>query len=143
MEAQKSEDIDEIQVYKEIGEKLGISIVRLGYKPKDMFLKKYDLSEEQRKATLLYDFDNQVIRYTMYMNDKDSSLGQIETDQLIDEYQIETAQKIIVEIKEYKIKDSELNRYVADFEYMDAQYQFMGVIEKEEFERIIKNLAFL
>ena len=92
---------------------------------------------------MLYDFDNQVIRYTMYMNDKDSSLGQIETDQLIDEYQIETAQKIIVEIKEYKIKDSELNRYVADFEYMDAQYQFMGVIEKEEFERIIKNLAFL
>lgn len=143
MEAQKSEDIDEIQVYKEIGEKLGISTVRLGYKPKDMFLKKYDLSEEQRKATLLYDFDNQVIRYTMYMNDKDSSLGQIETDQLIDEYQIETAQKIVVEIKEYKIEDSDLNRYVADFEYKDAQYQFMGVVEKEEFEKIIKNIFFL
>lgn len=143
MDSQETQDIDEIQVYKEIGEKLGISIVRLGYKPTKMYLKKYDLSEEQRKATLLYDYKGQVIRYTMYMNDKDSSLGQIKTDQLVDQYQIETAQKIVVEIKEYKIEDSDLNRYVADFEYMDAQYQFMGVIEKEEFERIIKNLAFL
>lgn len=142
MESQKTQDIDEIQVYKEIGDKLGIMSVRLGYKPQSMYLRKYDLDETQRKATLLYDYNGNVIRYMMYMNDEDSSLGQIETDKLIDEYELETTGGIVVQIKEYKIEDSESSRYIADFEYMDAQYQLMGVMKKSEFEKIIKNLFF-
>ena len=143
MESQETQDIDEIQVYKEIGDKLGIMSVRLGYKPQSMYLRKYDLDEKQRKATLLYDYNGNVIRYMMYMNDEDSSLGQIETDKLIDEYELETTGGIVVQIKEYKIEGIESSRYIADFEYMDAQYQLMGVIEKNEFENILKNLAFL
>ena len=142
MESQNTEDIDEVYVYKQIWDELGISTVRLRYMPKEMFLKKYDLALEQRKATLLYDYNGQVIRYTMYMNDEDSSYGQIELDKLIDEYPIETTEGIIVDVKEYDVENFELNRYVADFEYMDAQYQFMGTMEKEEFEKIIKNLFF-
>ena len=142
MESQETQDIDEIQVYKEIGDKLGIMSVRLGYKPQSMYLRKYDLDEKQRKATLLYDYNGNVIRYMMYMNDEDSSLGQIETDKLIDEYELETTGGIVVQIKEYKIEGIESSRYIADFEYMDAQYQLMGVIEKNEFENILKNLFF-
>ncbi len=142
MESQNTEDIDEVYVYKQIWDELGISTVRLRYMPKEMYLKKYDLALEQRKATLLYDYNGQVIRYTMYMNDEDSSYGQIELDKLIDEYPIETTEGIIVDVKEYDVENFELNRYVADFEYMDAQYQFMGTMEKEEFEKIIKNLFF-
>lgn len=143
MESQKTQDIDEIQVYKEIGDKLGIMSVRLGYKPQSMYLRKYDLDETQRKATLLYDYNGNVIRYMMYMNDEDSSLGQIETDKLIDEYELETTGGIVVQIKEYKVEGSESSRYIADFEYMDAQYQLMGVMEMNELENILKNLAFL
>ncbi len=142
MEAQKSEDIDEIQVYKEIGEKLGISTIKLGYIPANTYLKLYELDQEQRKAVLLYDYNGQTIRYMMYMNDDDSSLGQIETDKLIDEYQLEVVENIKINIKEYKVDNSNLSRYVADFEYMDAQYQIMGILDKEEFEKIIKNLVF-
>ena len=36
----------------------------------------------------------------------------------------------------------ENNRYIAEFEYMDAQYQLTGLMEKEEFDKIIKNLIF-
>lgn len=143
MRSQETEDIDEVYVYKQIWDKLGISTVRLGYKPNSMYLKKYELDEELRKATLLYDYNGQVIRYMMYMNDEDSSFGQIETDKLIDEYKLDTTGEIIVDIKEYEVEDSEVSRYIADFEYMDAQYQLMGILEKEEFEKIIKNLAFL
>lgn len=142
MESQETQDIDEIQVYKEIGDKLGIMSVRLGYKPQSMYLRKCDLDETQRKATLLYDYKGNVIRYMMYMNDEDSSFGQIETDKLIDEYELETTGGIEVRIKEYKVEDLESSRYIADFEYMDAQYQLMGVMEKSEFEKIIKNLFF-
>lgn len=143
MESQETEDLDEVQVDKEIRDKMGISTVRIIYKPQGMYLEKYELAVEQKKAILFYNYNGQVIRYMMYMNDEDSSLGQIVTDRLINEYQIETMANVSVEIKEYEVTDLELNRYIADFEYRDAQYQIMGIMEKEEFEKIIKNLAFL
>lgn len=143
MDSQKSQDIDEIQVYKEIGETLGISTVRIVYKPKGMYLEKYELDQTQNKAILFYNYNGKIIRYMMYMNNEDSSLGQIEVDSLLNEYQLEIGKETLVQIKEYEVNDTELNRFVADFEYMDAQYQIMGVLEKEEFDKIIKNLVFL
>ena len=77
----------------------------------------------------------------MYMNDAESSYGRITVDTLIDEYQIELENSIHVNIKEYEV-DNYKNRYVAEFEYMDAQYQIMGIMEKGEFEKIVKNLYF-
>lgn len=142
MESQETQDVDEIQVYKEIWNELGISTVRMAYMPPKTYLREYELDKEQRKATLLYDCNGHVIRYMMYMNDEDSSLGQIKTDKLINEYQVETMKGVNVEVKEYDVADSEKNRYVAEFEYTDSQYQIMGVIEKEEFDKIIKNIFF-
>ena len=67
----------EIKVYKEVRDHLGISPVRLVYTPAEMFLKEYELDEEQKKAVLIYEYNGQIIRYIMYMNDADSSFGQI------------------------------------------------------------------
>ncbi len=143
MDAQETKDTDEIKVYKEVRDHLGISPVRLVYTPAEMFLKEYELDEEQKKAVLIYEYNGQIIRYIMYMNDADSSFGQIETDRLIDEYELQVSQhKINVEIKQYEIEDLETNRFVAEFEYKDAQYQIIGVMEKAEFEKIIENLTF-
>lgn len=142
MDSQETQDIDEIQVYKDIGNVFGISTVKLGYVPENTYLKQYELDQEQRKAVLLYDYNGQIIRYMMYMNDADSSLGQIETDKLIDEYQLKTVENIEINVKQYTVDKSNLNRYTAEFEYMDAQYQIMALIDEEEFEKIIKNLIF-
>ena len=143
MEGHKTEDVDEIKIYKEIWNELGISTVGWGYFPEDTYLKKYEIDREQRKATFIYECDGQIIQYTMYMNDEDSSLGQIKTDKLIREYEMETGEGIIVSVKEYEKEESDQNRYVAEFEYKDAQYQIMGSIEREEFEKIVENLIFL
>lgn len=143
MESQTTEDVNEIQVYKEIGSELGISTVRWGYFPENTYLKEYEIDKEQEKATLIYNCNGQTVRYTMYMNDEDSSLGQIKTDQLTSEYQVETGEGISVSVKEYKKTDSDQNRYVAEFEFKDTQYQLMASINKDEFEKIIKNLIFL
>ena len=143
MESHETEDVDEIQVYKEIWDELGISTVRWGYFPQNTFLKEYELDKGQGKAILLYDYGGQVIRYTMYMNDEDSSLGQIKTDELIDEYPLETADGRELYIKEYEIPETKKRRYMTSFEYKDAQYQIMGDIQKDEFEKIVKNLIFL
>lgn len=143
MVSQDTEDLDEVHIYKQIWNELGISTVRWGYFPENTFLKECELDKEQSKAILLYDYNGQVIRYTMYMNDEDSSLGQIKTDRLIDEYQVKTADGRELNIKEYEIAKTKTRRYMTNFEYKDAQYQIMGDIEKDEFEKIVKNLIFL
>ena len=143
MESQTTEDVDEIKIYKEIWSELGITAVGWGYFPENTFLKEYEIDKGQSKAILLYDYDGQVIRYTMYMNDEDSSLGQIKTDEVIDEYPVETADGRELYIKEYEIAETKTLRYMTSFEYKDAQYQIMGDIQKDEFEKIVKNLIFL
>ena len=142
MESQTTEDLDEMGVYREINETFGISMVRMRYMPQGMVLEKYELDNDQRKVYLFYEYNDEIIRYTMYMNDTDSSFGQKELDQLDDKYNIEN-NGIIISVEEFKISNSEEKRYIAEFEYGDAQYQIKGVIDKKEMNKIIENLVFL
>ena len=142
METKESEDIDEVGVYKEIAKVMGNYLVRLEYKPKGMVLTKYTVDGDQRRATLFYKYENEIIRYTMYMNSKDSSLGQKEVDKLLEEYIVMNGENEI-SVKEYEVKDQKEKRYIAEFEDKGIQYQLKGVIEKEEFEKILKNLFFV
>lgn len=142
MNAQETEDIDEMGVYREINEKFGASAVRLGYKPENMKLKRYTIDEEQEKVYLFYDYYGEMIRYSIYMNDTDSSFGQKELDKLSDQYEIDN-NGVKIEIEEFDIDDSEKSRYIAEFEYRSINYQLKGVMNKSEFEKILNNLIFL
>lgn len=142
MEVQETDDLDEVQIYKEIREELGISPVRLVYTPAEMYLEKYELDQDQKKAVLLYVYNEQIIKYTMYMNDTDSSFGQIEPDKITDQYEIQTSQGITIQVKEYQIEDQKPYRYIAEFEYMDAQYELKGEMDRKEFDKILENLTF-
>ena len=128
MESIETEDIDESAVYKEIAKVMGNYLVRLEYKPKGMMLKRYTVDGDQRRATLFYKYENEIIRYTMYMNSKDSSLGQKAIDKLLDEYIVMNGEKEI-NVKEYEIKDQKGKRYIAEFEDKGIQYQLKGVME--------------
>ena len=142
METKESEDIDEIEVDKEITKVMGVSLVKLEYKPKGMVLTRYTVDGDQRRATLFYKYENEIIRYTMYMNSKDSSFGQKAVDKLLDEYIVMNGEKEI-SVKEYEVKNKKEKRYIAEFEYKDIQYQLKGIMEKDEFEKILKNLFFV
>lgn len=139
METKETEDIDEIEIYKEIAEVMGNYLVRMEYKPEDMVLQRYTIDEDQRMAVLFYKYGDETIRYYMYTNSKDSSLGEKSVDDLIDKYEITTNGHNIL-VKEYSIKGSEQKRYTADFEYKDIQYQIKGKLKKEELDEILKNL---
>ena len=142
METKESEDIDEIEIYKEIAKVMGDYLVRMEYKPKDMVLTRYTIDGDQRRATLFYKYENEIIRYTMYMNSKDSSLGQKAVDKLLDEYIVMNGEREM-SVKEYEVKNKKEKRYIAEFEDKGIQYQLKGVMEKEEFEKILKNLFFV
>lgn len=142
MESIEKEDIDESAVYKEIAKVMGNYLVRLEYKPKGMLLKRYTVDGDQRRVTFFYKYENEIIRYAMYMNSKDSSLGQKAVDKLLDEYIVMNGENEI-SVKEYEVKDQKEKRYIAEFEDKGIQYQLKGVMEKEEFEKILKNLFFV
>lgn len=142
MDAQETEDLDTVYVFNEIRKETGISPVHFIYMPKKMHLKEYEINGEQGRAVLLYDYDGQIIQYSMYMNDVDSSHGYTETDKLINDYTLSTENNINVHIKEYAVVNKKNHRFVAAFEYQNAQYQLVGIIEKEELEEIIENLHF-
>ena len=142
METMESEDIDELEVDKKIAKVMGVSLVKMQYKPEDMILKKYSVDSEQRRVILFYQYGEQVIRYTMYTNSKDSSLGQKTVDNLTNVYEIENKGKKI-QVEEYEVKNTKEKRYIAEFEYKDVQYQLKGIMEKDEFEKILKNLFFV
>lgn len=139
MKSHETEDIDEMGVYRKINESFGVSVVRLGYKPKGMSLGRYTLDEEQRKAYIFYDYYGEVIRYGIYMNDTDSSFGQKELDKLTDQYEINN-NGVKIKIEEFYIDDTENKRYIAEFKNRDICYQLKGAMSRSEFNEIIKNL---
>lgn len=122
MESIETEDIDEMEVDKKITKVMGVSLVKMQYKPKDMVLKRYIIDEEQRMAILFYQYGEEVIKYYMYTNSTDSSFGEKTVDQLLDEYEFQNGKHSIL-VKQYEIKDSDEERYIAEFEYNDIHYQ--------------------
>ena len=142
MDSQETIDIDELQIFKEIRKKTGISPVHFLYMPESMYLKSYEIGNEQGRAVLLYDYSGYTIQYSMYMNDEDSSHGFTEIDELVNEYTLTTVEDMKVNIKEYDVVNQENPRFTAKFEYQDVQYQLNGLMEKEEFDKIIENLSF-
>lgn len=142
METKESEDIDEIEIYKEIAKVMGDYLVRMEYKPKDMVLKRYIIDKDQRMTVLFYQYGEEVIKYYMYTNSTDSSFGEKTIDQLLDEYEFQNGKHSIL-VKQYEIKNSDEEKYIAEFEYKDIHYQIKGSMEKEEFEKILENLFFM
>lgn len=131
----------EINAYKEIGEELGISAVRLRYKPVGMYVKDINIDEEQKQAQIFFEYGDEVIRYMIYMNNSDSSLGQKTLDKLINEFEVKT-DKQTIKVEEYEVEEYKTPRFIATFSYRGVHYQLKGIMEKEEFEKILKNLSY-
>ena len=66
MDTQASESADETQVYREIEKELGIQVVRMGYKPKTMLLQRCTVDKTQKSAQMFYEYDREVVVYSIY-----------------------------------------------------------------------------
>lgn len=141
MEEKNTEDVDEIAVYKEIKDKLNVKPVRIFYKPDDMKLVEYEIYEEMLTAQLLYKYQGDVIRYALYVNAADSSWGEKEEDIKVDGYTLRV-NGIKIRVEEFEKPNRIENRRVAKFEYQGVEYQLIGIMKKDEFDKILKNLYF-
>lgn len=141
MKKRSTEDVDEVAAYKEIGDELGINPVRMKYKPKGMVLINYQIDKSLLQARLFYEYKEEIVRYTIYVNNTDSSWGEKEEDVKVNEYII-TLNDIEIAVEEFEVLNSVAHRQIANFEYLGVHYQLKGIIDQKEFENIIKNLIF-
>lgn len=141
MDTQASESADETQVYREIEKELGIQVVRMQYKPEDMILQRYVIDKAQKRAQVFYEYQGEVVVYSVYINSEDSSFGKQETDKIVDDFEMENNERKI-SVMEYEVENYENHRFVAEFEDYGTHYQLRALMKKPEFEKILKNLKF-
>ncbi len=141
MDTMESEDGKEMTAYREVGEKLGIYVVEVNGGPAELDLIEVQIEEVLNQATIFYQYGDEIIRYTVYLNDRDSSWGETAEDEEIREYTL-TVNNVDIIIREYKVEGYDTYRRVAKFSYRGVHYQLKGIMEQEEFEEILKNLHF-
>lgn len=147
----KVEDMDDMQsegentttVFDTIEKEMGVSVVRLRYLPQDMDFSKVEIAENMQSVRVFYEYKGEIIRYSIYLNSKDSEQSENVEDEKIDDYTIMTRNDAFeIKVKEYQVPKYDECRRIADFEYKGIYYQLKGKMEKEEFDKILENLYF-
>ena len=133
--------VDEKEAYEQIKEELGIEPVQLQYMPAGMEFYDSVIEKGLGTATLYYTYRGKVIQYEMYLQYTNGSYSISQEDNYKNNYQLWNG-KIPIKIKELETINSKEKEFFAIFEYQSTLYKLIGIIEKEEFEKILKNLYF-
>ncbi|MDE6895933.1 MAG: DUF4367 domain-containing protein [Lachnospiraceae bacterium] len=130
---------DEDEVCQEIQEKLGVIPVQLAYQPKGMYLENYWIDEETREAIIKYSAPKGHVHVYISKDYKESSVN-YETDKKERDTLIIDSNRL--EIKVYEYEDSSKTLYyISSFKYLNTYYSVHGMIEYDEFIKILENIA--
>ena len=135
------EDMEEEKVFQQIKDEFGFDAVRMDYKPTDMDMVDATIDKSLLSADIYYEYEGQVISYSIIPPFQNFSYGYDVEDPIVEEYEKEV-NDIKIQVAEYRIEESGQAEYCAKFQYENVEYILIGVIEKEEFEKILENLHF-
>lgn len=138
---EKTIDTEEENVYQKIKDEFGFDPVRLDYKPQRMKIMDYNLEMEFLTTIIYYKYGENVFTYTIAPVYQDFSFGYDIEDTIVDEY-VKTVKNTKIQVTEYLIEESNQQEFSAEFKYQDVTYILTGIIEKDEFEKILENLHF-
>lgn len=135
------EEINEEEIFQKVKDEFGFDAVRMDYKPIDMQMIDYVVDKSLLSADIYYEYKGQVLTYSIIPPLQNFSYGYDIEDPIVDEYVMEV-NSVKINITEYLIEESNQTEYAAKFKYKDVEYIMVGIIEKGEFEKILKNLHF-
>ena len=141
MDSQDTNEWEENIAYQKVDEMIKVNCVRLLDGPKEMHFISDSIKEDIQQADLFYEYKGETIRYEIYLNQTDSSRGVTKEDDEITTYEL-NVQNNQIKISERKTEKAEANVMTAEFEYKGVFYQLRGKMEKNEFNKILKNLKF-
>lgn len=133
----------EEEAYEEINKKFGFIPVRMHYLPEGMEFVEATIESNVPNVRLYYERETEsVICCTIWPNYKDASIGIDVEDKVVNEYS-KQVENVFVDIKEYKIPNSDDTKFRVLFKYNDAQYFFLLTgMKQQEVEQIVENLYF-
>jgi len=100
-----------------------------------------EIDEQLRMAKVFYEYQGKIVLYAIYANDMDSSYTEDVPDKLTDTFEVKTDKQTIV-VEEYLIEETQEYRYVTNYDYEGLHYRLKGVMNREDFENILKNLYY-
>lgn len=132
-------EFDEEEVCQEIEEKLGVIPVRFAYRPRGMCLTNYTINEADKEVLVDYEYKENKLYVYISKEYKKSSVDVQSDGEILEEFTIRSNR---IKAKVYEYEDSkENNYYVASFEYLNTYYFIGGMIELEEFEKLLEFLT--
>lgn len=132
-------EYDEEEVCREIQEKLGVVPVKLAYQPEGMYLAGYSIDEESRQVVLEYRLDDKHV-YVYIGKDYTESSVNYESDKKERDTLIIDSSRL--EIKVFEYEDSlKTTYYISSFKYLNTYYSIHGMMEYDEFIKILENIA--
>ena len=133
---------NEEEAYQAIADEFGAEPVRLVIHPKEMKFANVEIDTDMQTASMTYKYNDRSIRYTINATHKDTAIGLDVEDEVVDSHYITNSKNVDIQIKEYKTQSEKTEYYLAEFSYNGLKYTLIGSIQKEEFEKIVKNLFF-
>ena len=137
--AQNSEDKGRLEMaYEEIEEKIGINAIHLEYIPLNLVYSKTTISGDT--ATMLFEYGDNVFNVIQKTKDSENS-ATVVSDRILREKE-NVFNKWLnkeIEVQKFITKDGEYE-YSAEVLIGNSYYYLAGIMEKEEFKKIVENL---
>lgn len=130
---------DEENICQEISEKLGVIPVRFSYRPEGIYLSEYWIKEETKSSLMNYEIGNEHLYIFISKNYDESSINSRIDGIDLEPVHIESCE---IEAKVIEFQDPSLKTYYSvSFEYLNTYYSIIGSTDKDEFIKILENLA--
>lgn len=134
-------EMTEEEAYAKIEETFGTKVVRMVYKPSNTKFLEMQINKELQEAIIYYVIDKKVFSYRIVFPYAESSSGVEIKDKLIQEYIIDLSEAEI-KIMELEVNTTREIQYIAEFTYEKNGYFLQGIMKRDDFEKIVKNLNF-
>lgn len=131
----------EEEAYQKIKDEFGINPVKIMHVSKGMQFNRIEIDKEMHVAELYYNYKDENIVYIIKCDRSKNSVGVDREDEIIEKYDMEV-QGIEISVKVCQLPETDRKRYFAHFNYKEGEYFLIGVMERGEFEQILKNLYF-
>lgn len=132
----------EEEAYQKLKDIFGVDPVKIIHRPEEMKFVVAEIDEELQTATLNYEYKDKIIYYFISAHYMGASWGIDMEDRIVEQHYIQHEKKGEIEIKEYETIEKKSKSFSSNFQHNGLEYFIVGEMEKQDFEKIVKNLIF-
>lgn len=135
-------DDREEEAYQNLRDVFGVEPVKIIHQFVGMKFVTSEIDEELQTALLIYDYQGGNISYFISTHHTNSSWGIDTEDKVIDEYYIEHEEKGKMKVIEYESEPSGIKSYSTKYTHEGMEYILEGMINRSDFEELVRSLKF-